>query len=182
MCSNCQSIGNGQPVTPEQISRALPVIQTLHKELHDGELQRGYHYFGSVGSSATATLYVKTSPTQSIHLRIHADMVGDFLLAIIEEPSVTVPGTVVPVYNMNRIVGDGGFNGEVRHTTTFTGGTNFYPEHIAGGSGGQAAGTEQEAFEQILKANTEYVIRLTNNSGQSQLVGLGATFYEYPED
>lgn len=173
---------SGQDLDIESISGALPVIQTVHKELHDGELQRGYHYFGSVASTVSARLYVKTSPTQTIHLRIHADIAGDSLLKIIEAPTITVPGIDVPVFNMNRVVGDGGFNGVFKHTPSYSSGTEFYPEFIAGGSGGQVAASEQEAFEQLLKANTEYIIDVQNISGQARLMGVGATFYEHPED
>jgi hypothetical protein len=62
--------------------------------------------------------------------------------------------------------------GVIVQPATVTHNGALYEEIIIGGSGGNAAGATLQGDYAVIKANTSYLFRLTNKSGQARIAEL----------
>lgn len=170
---------NGISVTESYFS-TLKIIDLVHNQTHRGRLYSGGYFNQSVSDNGNLDLLIHTG-ANPIHINAHADVGGDCTAKFYEDTTINSPGTSCIITNHNRTS-----NNITTVTLTHTPSINTIGNQlnstlfIPGGAGGKAVGSSSEGFESeiICKANTYYLIRITNFSGQSKPIGLHITFYE----
>lgn len=159
----------------------FPAVRTVtdaHSNINSGKAFMVGDIFTGIANDGSAEGLFQA--TNEMHGFLQAASQGDFEIRIFEEPTFSAAGTAMTVLNKNRnsSIASGT---TVTHTPTLTDdGTPFPPAFVAGGSGGNAAGAQSTAFlgEIIFKANTNYLFRLINKSGQAATMMGRLEWYE----
>lgn len=97
---------------------------------------------------------------------------GDAEFKVYENVSGVENGTVFVPRNRNRTSDKFSLAGVIVQPTSVTTNGVLYEEIIIGGSGGNAAGATLEGDYAIIQADTSYLFRLTNKSGQTRVAEL----------
>ena len=93
---------------------------------------------------------------------------GDAHLRVFEGITFT-GGSDTCIRNAHRVIGDAGAPASKTDITVTDEGTEIFQSMVPGGSGGNAGGGQgSRGNEFILKADTEYLFRLTNKAGQAK--------------
>ena len=157
-------------------------IDIVHKRIHQGLLYSSGFYTSSLADNGEINILIKIGATTT-HFNYIASCGGDFITQIFKIPTYSNVGTAIGAENHSQ-VSTNTFNGNVYHTPTLTGngtqlnGTVFF----AGGNGGNSTGSTETAFtsEFVLKTNTDYLVKITNVSGQAKKASITTTYYQYP--
>ena len=104
---------------------------------------------------------------------------GDAEFRVYEGVTGITGGTIFVPRNRNRASTRVAQTGVIVQPTTVTHNGSLYNEIIVGGSGGKAAGATLQGDYAIIKANTSYLFRLTNKSGQARIAELFVQWVEY---
>ena len=157
---------------------SLVTISSFHAKGHEGKAFLIQHLFSAIADDASADLALTTgSGPEQTHVLISAVMEGKSEVFFYEAPTFTV-GTGVTAFNRERASAT--VSGVVAvHTPTVTDvGTELSHGFIpAGGKHDPGAGA-QGFSEWILKADTKYLLRVTNRSGAAIDVLSALHFYE----
>lgn len=169
---------NGVEVT-DPYTYAIKTITTVHAHVHAGRMFTAGYYNASVLNNGTVELLIQVG-SDPIHLIPRVSCGGDAVLSMFTGVTFSAAGTAVTASN-HLSTSAKVTTTTITHTPTITGaGTQFDGIwFLPGGSGGNAPGGE--AFfdtELVLSANTDYLIRLTNISGNSKPAMLNVQFYE----
>ena len=119
--------------------------------------------FTGVGNGASAEMIIRCPAASNIlaHININADC--EIAYSIVESPAVSVAGTQLIAYNLNRS-SENLATALIYHTPTTTGGTSI-SSGVDGSGKNVNAGTALGA--RVFKAGTDYLIRATNRSGNN---------------
>lgn len=167
----------------DSITGALIMIDTVHHEVHEGEMFSCEHS-ASVLNSASLDFHFKTG-TKHSHTAPVINAGGSIQIYLYEAPTLNTNGTSIPVRNMKRsssnVAGATAFHtpsvGGVGSTALING------RLLPGGTspttriGGSARNTEW-----ILKPSTSYLLRCTNVSGGTIVINPVIEFYEEDEN
>lgn len=159
---------------------ALVIQGMVHRMIHTGVLYEVGHVNESIADNGVLELLVTTAADQSAHMRFSAVCGGDARISLFENPTITGAGTGLSEVNRNRLSSNAAQT-VVTHTPTHSAdGTQLMDHLLPGGSGFFATGGASESsFEEfILKANEQYLFRVTNIAGSAQPVGAALMFYE----
>jgi hypothetical protein len=104
---------------------------------------------------------------------------GDAEFKVFEGVTDVVGGTIYVPKNRNRASTKTAQTGIIIQPTSVTTNGVLYEEIIVGGSGGNAAGASLEGDYAIIRADTSYLFRLTNRSGQARIAELFVQWIEY---
>lgn len=159
---------------------ALVIQGMIHRMIHRGLLFEVGYVDETVADNGVVELLITTAASQDAHMRFIAAAGGDARVALFENPTVSAAGTSLSEINRNRNSSNTA-NTVVTHTPTHSAdGTQLMDHLLPGGSGFFATGGGAESsFEEfILKANEQYLFRVTNIAGTAQPVGVALTFYE----
>lgn len=154
-----------------------PVVDA-HTQIHHGETFTADHVVASLANNGVINLIITTPANDWPHLIVNAAIGGDGLLQIYEG-AVFTGGTPVNVVNhkfySTNVAGE-----TVVHTPTISNdGVNKIDHYIPGGTGGVAVGGVGGRHEEILlKPATNYLIRLTNVSGQARRAAIDLLWYQ----
>ena len=153
-------------------------IDYAHQKTHEGRYFSGGFYNSSVANGANHDVLIQNG-AQSFHMRFDCSAGGDSTIRFYEATTFSVAGSAVTMSNHNRSSAKT-FVGTVTSTPTITtagnqiNGIEFIPggikNQVVGGSGGFAN-------EFILLANTNYLIRVTNDSGSA--IKINTVIYGY---
>lgn len=103
---------------------------------------------------------------------------GDAEFKVFENVTGVTGGTVFVPRNRNRASTRTALTGVIIQPTGVTTNGVLYEEIIIGGSGGNAAGATLQGDYAIIKADTSYLFRLTNRSGQARIAELFVQWVE----
>ena len=169
-------------------TNASTIIQVEHRQVHKGLLFSTATKFDSVATGASVYVVMVTPQDIEVHFK-QASISSDgekFLTEIIEGPAVS-GGTAATAYNRNR-----GSTNTAQMTiktapSSVTGGTTIDIDLLGGGSSpgpkAIAIGTEVAGVtEWLLKENTTYVIKITNNGSSAATCVVKLIWYEVPEE
>lgn len=167
------------PLPVDSVTGAVQTIDWEHSRIHSskGFLLNGKH---TIANGASLDVLLSNPAGNYPHLRaVTADVTGaPFSIYIYEAPTVSANGTAAPAKNLNR-------NSAVAaNLLTYTGptvttvGTELECSVIPGAKQTGGSGTENIQMEWILKSNTLYLVRLTNNSGGSEDASIKLFWYE----
>lgn len=176
-----QILGGNQPIPLDREGRYVPIIAEEHTRIHES---KGFTLTGkrTVASGARINILIKNPGGNFPHFRFYAfaseKAPADIFLY--EGTTISADGTELTPRNNNRNSSNVP-NITLHETPTITDdGTEIEYSLIAGSKhvGGSA---ESITAEWILQSDENYLLRYTNNSGQSSLVGFHIFFYETAE-
>ena len=166
-------------------AHALTVIDEVHRLTHDGMC---FHHSSKVtgvanGASADFAIHVPAGAHPHMHnVRMQAGA-GDIDFIAYEAPTLSDNGTLLTIHNLNRNsanTADTLLYGAPTVTDVGTEIHNQWAPPTAAGTGQTAAGVVNvsQGEEWILKSDTWYLFRVTNNSGEVVSIGMEMMFYE----
>lgn len=155
-------------------------MSEVHARIHQGVFFGAQYSAASVADGSSINVLITTTANGgAVHMRVSSAAGGNATLYVFEDPTVSVAGTAVSAYNRNRTSALTPTT-VITHTPTNTpDGTQIAGGFLPGGRGGNAAGNISSMFEEIImKANEQYLIRLTNNAGTAQPLSVVLDWYE----
>lgn len=166
----------------DRISFGGIVIDTLHARIHEGVAFTASALSASLADEDNLDMLLVTPPhgEGGVHLRVSAGLTGDGELRIYEGTSVSANGTELDVTNRNRRSSNVSGVSAFQDPTVDTLGTLIVgPSLLPGGRNFRATAASASTLgEHILKASTNYLIRLTSEAGQARRAGVEVLFYE----
>jgi hypothetical protein len=168
------------------MGEVIGLIQTTVNETeqrgHAGQAFTFTHLDEGVANNASSDTLIVTDGFQS-HLTFSAAGGGDIYVEIFEDAITSSTGSGLSMFNVNRnsILTP---KSQAFHLPTITStGTLLKKIFVPGGSGGRSsgsigAGPVRDGAEIILKKYTNYLIRITNKSGQAKTISGDFILYE----
>jgi len=168
------------------LERGVVTIDSIHAAIHRGRAFDVSVVDLALPNDGTSDLLIQ-APGADIRAQflISGGCGGDARGEIFEAPTYSAAGAAVPAYHRCRCaVGLSTLQSTVTGNPTVTDtGTKIYDTIIYGGSGGNAVGgTGGLSLEFGLAADTDYLIRLTNISGQVHIANMNMLIYELDTD
>jgi len=164
----------------DEISGAPYWIDVAHYEIHYGGMFHAEHSVASVANNGTVNLLFRTGDTPD-HTIFEVSVGGQSTVEMWEAPTVAVTGTLVPSWNMNRVITRTA-NTLLYHTPTIsaTSEITLVNRIIPGGNTAQTrvGGQSSKGVEWVFAANTDYLLRITNTSGGAVPVSTVFEWYE----
>ena len=170
---------NGNPLGVDTSTRAAIGISYAHHEIHSGS-----HFFtGNFTTLANAAVYdilfVTPATLKYSHMIFEIGTQAEAMFSYYEGVTTSADGTALVMYDRNR-------------TTDNTAGTTFYHTPTvtdlgvvigAGifGSGNKAGGSTRDSNEFVLKPNTKYLMRVTNNTSVANWYDWFFDWYEHTD-
>ncbi len=166
----------------EKTGAAL-VIDTIHHEVHEGEMFHSEHNVASLANGNNCDFLLAVG-AKEVHATWEAFAGGQVTVYLYEAPTIAAQGdgTALPIYNMKRAATNQPL-AVATHTPTVsaTGSTALVNGRILpGGSSPQTrvGGGIRSGSEWILQPGTKYLLRVTNTSGTSIAVNVTLEWYE----
>lgn len=159
----------------------LEVTSTVHTEVHEGETFRFWYVVphGSELANDGTIDIVLTTTTKTAHIVFASGGGGDFEFELFRDVAFDGDGTPLSIHNLNDASTNISTVSAVLDPTVTLDGTQIDGEFSPGGSGGNApGGAIRDETEDIWKASTSYLIRLTNRSGGAQQFSIEGQWYE----
>ena len=150
--------------------------------IHEG---KAFHVHGTPTITTEVPTYTFIGIVGAIPAHFH-DLTfdaaaGPMLIELIEDPSVTVPGTAVPIFNRRRDSRNAP-NLKAYSGATVTGGTVIDSQKIFGTSSGINTSGDQGIIggEWVLAPGLTYAVRITNQTSplEDVIVDVELDFYE----
>lgn len=163
----------------DSTTEAVKVLDYSHAELHSGShyMYREYHDISKNG--VQEHLIITPDDTKWAHFILGVDAIrSSVVIELIEGVTYATTGTLENVVNRNRNFPDSNTVLLYENPTGIAGGTLLKTYYLGAGknsNGGAARDTE----EIILKQNTTYLIRITEQNVQSTVVNLNFDWYEH---
>jgi len=159
---------------------ALHFIDTAHKETHEGEHYTVSHRWATLADDGMAYLRLVPHSTKDMHLIFEVKGESKCYIDLLEGTTYSGDGTVVTPYNNDR----GSSNtavGKCYHTPTVDAAGTVIYSSLLGAAGQQGEGGEGGSrVEWILKAGTDYLIRVQNKHGTAAKdFSIEGHFYEH---
>lgn len=173
-------VGRYHTPVEDSISHAVGVIDTPHAELHAGQ-SFSVLVRKSGGSAASASLLLRTPAAGRAHtvFRFACNVLAEF--TVYESSTLTASGTLLAtIRNRDRVSGAAAATVIARSTATVSALGTLLVGGLTGSTGvasAKGAGETGTRDEFILKASTDYVVRVVFGAA-SAIAYLGADWYE----
>lgn len=170
---------NGPIAEVDDFTGFMVNLDAVHHRVHNGEMFQVDLVDLVLADDGVLAMLVTVPEGGSAHMRFAAQAGGDAHIELFENPTVTVVGSAAAEVNRNR---RSALTADVVVTTgptTTADGTALASLVIGGGSGGNSAGGGVDSFEEwVLKADEQYLFRVTNVAGGIKPVGIAIDWYE----
>lgn len=168
---------NWREIKIDETTRILEIITDEHHEVHAGS-----HYFikdfTDLGNGATQDILIVTpDETAWAHLVLAVTHELEASVQFYEDTVVSANGTEQTIFNSNRNSSNTAGCKIYEGPTVTTVGTLL--EQDQKGSAKKFGGAGRSADEIILKQNTNYLLRTTNQTASDNLVNWELVFYEH---
>ena len=181
---------SGSNVPQEAVTFGVPVIDTAHEAIHLGYgFSASYYAEGIADNGTLQVTFLAPATGKIIHLKRWKPWGEGGLnsIELFEAPTYTAAsGTLFTSENRNRHSHSLTASALVVMTNpTITAVAPAVGKLIdgpflfgGGGAGGGSGGSDDANEEIVLKANTRYLVRLTNLSGSAKAMGIWLFWYE----
>lgn len=160
----------------------LVTIDSVHNHIHAGDAYSVSHAFLAVANTASVELLFRVNSVKDAHLVAEVESEGKAEFVLLEAPTTTDDGTPITPRNKFRAAASDPDQSDmsVFHAPTVTvEGIQLQTELILGGTGPQSIGAAGgRRAEWVLATNTDYVFRVTNNSGLAKDITIHLEWYE----
>lgn len=166
------------PVLIDDLTKTLAIIPVSQCQLHIGRLFGASLFNEAVVGAASVDVLLRVSSLQDMYLDIFFSATGDTLCEMFEAPTTSADGTSLPLTNRNST------SAIVPATLAFTGptitspGTRTSVLFVPGGSGGNSPGAALGSVAAAVLSEGDWLMRVTNRTGQAQDINTILTFYE----
>jgi|GEM_PF-4060305 len=147
-------------------------LEFIRHLIDDGKV---FSFSFRVASGSTAINYRLKTGVNRVSLSLYAGASAKTTIDIIEDPTVTTPGTASKLYNQNRNFADDTLAVKLFTGSVFTAGTGTQFRWNQAGFGtvpGQASSSDASPGSGYqLKPNTEYEIVVTPTSAEFAIIG-----------
>ena len=161
----------------DKATGALKTIEYEHHEIHDGSMFTVLEVT-DLGNGATRDVLIVTpNSAKWAHLVWELEHELEATIQFYKGTVYSDPGTPIPTFNRN---GNSG-----KEATTLTYHTPTIDDvgtligTITQGSGKKAGGNDRESNEYILKQDCAYLIRITNETANDNLIFMKLNWYEH---
>lgn len=164
----------------DAIAKKFVTLDHVHNAIHRGQLFRAWRR-NDVAAGGNAYVRIVTG-TRPVHFqeRDFVASAGEWIIRLIENPTVS-GGTVIPIYNSNRISANTPTMQLFHSPDTPTGGTTIDEIYIpATTAGTPSAMQKKDIYEWILAPSSVYVFNWNNIGGQTRTMHVNWVFYELP--
>ena len=163
------------PADVDPINEAIVVQDEIHTNIHRGVFFSASRYVAALSDASTVEVLIQVSASQSAHVRFGG------AVEVFEDTTFSSEGTTVTARNRNRFSANTA-DTVITHTPTLTlDGTSLDdPALIPGGTHVNfSPGGQSRSFEEwILSTSKNYLVRLTNTSGNTTPVSVVLDLYE----
>ena len=182
--------GGGRRALDEVTQKPI-FIDFVHHEVHEGNTFQASQKSADgspIADDASYDMLIITGNEAEPHLVFSAAAGGTAEVILYKNTTVSDNGAQIAVQNMRQSLHGINLNTMRAFTTpTITlVGNQMHIQLLPGGSGpgqGTTGGAAREETEWVLAINTNYLIRVTNRSGNAQPISIMAQWYEkVPED
>jgi len=169
--------------TMDVVNEATIVQDEIHTNIHRGIFFSADLINTSLADSGSLEALIQVDDDVSAHIRFFVSGGGDMAFYLYEAPIIDDPssglGTPITSNNRNRFSSNVAVTLLSSGPTTSADGTMLASTIIPGGTGGNAAGGQGSSFEEwILQTGEDYLVRLTNISGQAKPAMIQFDWYE----
>ncbi len=160
---------------------ALPVLSNEHNMIHGGRLFSAVVLNAALGAAAALYIEMIIPEEVEIHLKgVNLYLGAEGTFELIEAPTLTTGVTALTAYNRKRSSTRDSLISLKSNPTGISGGTVIDSMVFDGGF--LSSGTPRSAdVEWILKEDTLYLLRLTNDNAGAQPADMRADWYEENE-
>jgi len=185
------AIAGGVGRALDEVTQKPIFIDFVHHEVHDGNTFQTCQKSADgspIADNASYDMLLITGNEAEPHLVFNGAAGGTSEVILYKGTTVSNNGALIATQNMRQSLHGIKLNTLLAYTSpTVTGaGTQMHIQLLPGGSGpGQSTsgGTVRQETEWVLAVNTNYMIRVTNRSGNAQPASILAQWYEkIPED
>jgi hypothetical protein len=164
----------------DAVSGAPYWLDVAHYEIHYGGMFHAEHTVAVVGNNAAVDMLFRTGDVAD-HTIFEVAVGGQSTVQLWESPTISVTGTAVPSWNMNREITRTA-NTLIYHTPTITatGAITLVNRIIPAGATAQTrvGGQSSKGVEWVLAPETDYLLRITNTSGGNIPISVVWEWYE----
>ena len=164
-------------------SASVTVIDENHRMIHDGAYFELWRADATLGIGGVVDLLLAVPALTFPHLQDITLEASDapVVLEMYEDTVTSADGTALPVFNKNRNSSNTP-DTVVSVAPTITGvGTQIKRAAITSPAGSSIVFSQTKSGEWVLKPDTKYLVRVTNNSGAVIDFNITIGFYEPPE-
>ena len=184
--------GNTHRILGDNIFKGVILtIPVEHHEIHCGDSYEAT-FVGELGNGDSIDILIvvpdegltETEPglqqaVKQYHLKGAVSVEAEGTVEFFEGVTVSANGTAIPIFNRNRNAATYvDFLAIYQGATTTVTGTRIEVQKV--GSGKSAGGEAGRSDEWILKDNTSYVLRITNNTTSANYYSLKLDYYVHP--
>lgn len=161
---------------------AVVTIDSVHHEVHEGEMFFTSFVTGSVTNNSSIGMMISlTGTANSAHLFFAVACGGDAEIYFYEGMTGSNYGNILSHYNMNRNSSNTTSIVVSAYPITTVTGTLLANYFVPGGRGPTAdGGAFRSGSEWNLAPGKRYLLRIFNRSGNTQYASLAVEFYEEP--
>ena len=166
-------------------AHAITVIDEPHKMIHEGFMYKAWHKFSAVADAASVYVHIKVPAAVFPHFHDFTVAVGagDVDISVFEGPTTSADGTALTERSLNRNGTVDASDVDLYHTPTVSAdGTEirstWIPPTAAGVGNSDSGALEDADYEMLLKPSTNYLVKITNNSGGSIDIHCKTYWYE----
>ena len=170
---------------------AVISIPPEHHEIHCGDSYE-LSFIETLGNGESQTMLIVvpnegltsgTDPAfdqskKMYHIKGYISTQAEAMIEFFEGPTVTNSGAAIPIFNRNRNSYNEDFLGAFYGTTVSNSGTRLQVDLI--GAGKTAGGNVSREDEWILKDNTAYLLKITNETTSNNNVDAHINYYVHP--
>jgi len=153
-----------------------PVIVSPHFHVHTGDSYMVTRRASAVADAGTVEMLIQTG-ADNLHIGGILDGTGQARLQLFAETTVSSAGTAVSAHNKNQASAKI-TSAVFTHTPTVTSDGTRILDRILAAAGSINFALARNNTEIILAANTNYLFRVTNNSGASANYNVHLDYYE----
>lgn len=174
-------LSSAAPLETDDTTGAIVMMDTIHHEVHEGEMFLAEHSVASVADGGTVRLVLSSGTAKQPHVSFNVSA-GGACQVYLFEGSTSTGGTAVTSYNYNR-TSSRAATMTVAHTPSAgTAGTVtlINGRYLAGGNSPttRIGGGIRQSVEFIFAPSTKYFLDTINKSGSAISINVATEWYE----
>jgi len=165
----------------DSITNTLQTIDYAHHEVHGGSSFYYKDWYALLKNGTKEFLLVTPDTAEYAHFSYSIESVTSTVVAeIFEGATTSSDGTLEPARNRNRNVADDNTTLLYEDPTLLTDGTEIKGQ-ILGAGRNSAGGLSRDDQEIVLKRNTKYLIRITEQNIDATSINIDLNWYEHTD-
>lgn len=173
--------GETDDIRIDASTNSLQTIDYAHHEVHAGS---AYFYKSAHAIAKAATvdhLIITTDTTAWSHMVFHVEGLSSTItVQIYEDTETSATGTLEDSFNRNRNVANDNTT-EIYEAPTVTGVGTLLVEWDLGAGKNSDGGMKRDAVELVLKQESQYLLRVTEDNTAATTVNIGFDWYEHQD-